>query len=142
LLRLLHTWTGSLDNIVIEISNSLKHMRIAKVLGPGREGWLTGRSLGSFAGRVGRILSVGLRGERGCQRIRWVRKMRFVELHFGDTNTISVDVTSKHWSVREFVVGLSWTLHSVVREWPVQGAGINVFVRMRDGHEGILLRLR
>lgn len=58
--------------------------------------------------------------------------MWFIELHFRDANPVGVNVTTKHGSVGEFVVGLCWTLHPVVGERPFKGAGVDIFVWMHD----------
>src|SRR5271167_1293306 len=143
LLRLLHDGIGCFDDVVVEIGYSLKHMRIAKIFCARRECWLTLWRLGRFlrgARRVGGVLSIRLRRERWCQCIRWISKMRFIELNFRYTNPVSVDVTTEHGSIGELVgSGLSGALHSVISEWPFEGVGVYVFVGMR--HNTILLRL-
>jgi hypothetical protein len=135
------------DDIVVEVGDCLEHAGVAKVLCARRESRLTRCGLGSLLGRasrgVGRILSRRCRWKRRCQSVGRIRKVRFIELNLGDTNAVSVDLTTEHGTISKLVVvWLCWTLTSIVGEGPFEVVWVDVFVGMRDWHNWVCGRLR
>lgn len=142
-----HCWIRCFDDVIVEVGYCLEHAGVSEVLCARRESRLTGCCLGSLLGgtsrRIGRILCRWCRWKRWCHCIRRIWKVRFIELDLRNANAISVDLTTEHGTINKFVVvGLGWTLTSIVGERPFEIVWIDVFVWMRYWHDWVCRWLR